>query len=351
MNETNSIFIKIYGGESLLYINNVKRYLIELYKYKLETSLPIFCTIITNGTIMPEHFLKFIKDLDLDISFSFSFEINEEFQNKIRHFKNNPNIGSYDIITKNLNKYRSILSVKRVHLQSVLTPELLLNVNKYIDFMEKHKDEYLFDLNPMFDKTFSNYDKTILENMKILFDYYIEKIKLRDDKHIGLFQPIRSITSYFISETESCLYHCPAGVNQITLMSNGDIYPCSKIYHLENEDMKYGNISEPIEILSERINSQKKLFKTLTIHDSICNKCKSNFKFGCLGDCMAERLNNNNNHYEWVCEYNKIFGLETMRMVKELKDDEYFLKRLEKNQNSNLSGFNSILFTKIKSYE
>lgn len=344
------LFIKIYGGESLLYIENIKKYLLKIKEFKKQSDLEVTCAIVTNGTIMPDTFLDFIKKIDLDISFSFSFEINEEYQNKIRFFKNNPEIGSYNIFKNNIDKFRKKMCIDRAHLQSVLTPELLLNVNKYIDFMEENKDKYIFDLNPMFDETFSNYDKKILNNMSILFDYYIKKIKEQDDLHIGLFQPMRSTTSFFINSIQTCEYHCSAGVNQITLISNGDIYPCSKNYHLGNYDMKYGNISESIDDLAEKINSQKNLYKVLITHDSKCNQCKAIYKFGCLGDCMAERVNNNNEHYEWVCEYNRKFGLETLRMIRELKDNEYFFKKISYNQNTGIKGFNEKLFNLIKEF-
>lgn len=350
INDTNELFVKIYGGESLIYIDNVKKYLKILDEFIKENKhIEITCAIVTNGTIMPDHFLEFLKkELSYRVSITFSFEIDEHYQNKIRCFKNKAE--SYDIFIKNVEKYKSFFNLKRAHLQTVLTPELLLNVDKYISFMERNKDKYIFDLNPMFDDTFSNYDKNILNNMSILFDYYIKKIEEQDDLHIGLFQPMRSITSFFINSFQTCEFHCSAGVNQITLISNGDIYPCSKNYHLGNYDMKYGNISESIDDLSRKINSQKELYKVLITHDSKCNQCKAIYKFGCLGDCMAERVNNNNEHYEWVCEYNRKFGLETLRMVRELKDNEYFFKKISYNQNAGIKGFNEKLFNLIKEF-
>ena len=351
ISEDDKLFIKIYGGESFLYIDNLKKYLLTIQDFIKHTNMKVLCAIVTNGTIMPLDFLEFLKNkLNYNVSLSFSFEINEEFQNKIRHYKNHPNIGSYDIVTKNLKFYKEFMQLDKVHLQSVITPELLLNVDKYIEFMEKFKNDYQFDLNPMFDDTFSNYDSDILDNMKILFDYYIKKIKEKDADHIGLFQPTRSIISFFMKEYGGTNTHCSAGVNQITLIANGDIYPCSKNYHLGNFNLKYGNIKESIDCLSDKINSQKQLYSLLISYDEKCNECKSIKKFGCLGDCMAERINYNNIHYEWVCKYNEVFGKETLRMVKELKNNEYFLNKIYHNPNASIPGFNEILLSKIKKF-
>ena len=55
------LFIKIYGGESLLYIENIKKYLLKIKEFKKQSDLEVTCAIVTNGTIMPDTFLDFIK--------------------------------------------------------------------------------------------------------------------------------------------------------------------------------------------------------------------------------------------------------------------------------------------------
>ena len=351
INDTNELFVKIYGGESLIYIDNVKKYLKILDEFIEENKhIDITCAIVTNGTIMPDHFLEFLKkELSYHVYITFSFEIDEYYQNKIRCFKNKAE--SYDIFIKNVEKYKSFFNLKRAHLQTVLTPELLLNVDKYISFMERNKDKYIFDLNPMFDDTFSSYLKSILDNMKILFNYYISKFKMNDSKHIGIYQPIRSLTSYFITNKEYLKYHCTAGHGQITLISNGDLYPCSKNYHLGKFDLCYGNIKEDINVLVDRFNSQKPLYVSLTSQDDKCTSCTSVNKIGCIGDCMAERLSYNNEHYQWVCKYNIKFGTESLRMVVELKGNEEFMKELSRSQNSKRYGFNERFLSAVKEYQ
>ena len=347
------IFIKIYGGEPLLYYENISKLL-----YYIETKSENYSfevAIITNGTIMPDSFLevvkKIIKNNKYFLDFTFSLEGSEKLHNKIRHYKNS-DIGSFDIMFDNMKKLREKLSWKRNHVQTVLSPDLLNNINDYISFMEKNKDCIHFDLVPMFDTTFQNQDKKILNNMDILFNYYIKKIKEKDCDHIGIFQSQRSLCNLF---NKSEKHHCSAGFEMVCVMSNGDVIPCSKFYHNDlnlDENSKYSKIYYNFALYGNiKNNSNKEIidqiilkmnnFKDITKHNAACIECQNKNKFGCTGSCIVENIQNNLTPYKYVCDYNIKFGQLSKKLKDECYSEDEFIKKFEYYQTNKYTDFHN----------
>lgn len=320
------IFVKIYGGEPLLF----KERILEINQYikeKNENHKDINCeiAIITNATELTKEFLDKLKNVNDKIRFTVSLEYSEDAHNKIRFYKKDKS-GSFNDLIKNISYLESFQGYKRVHVQTVLSPDLLKNVDEFINFMEKYKELFQFDLVPMFDYTFVGKEH-LIKNMKKLFDYYLECFDKSDYYHVGTFQQLRSLFSNFYKDKNTS--HCHAGTNQITVMPNGDVYPCSLFFHDKITEYKYGSLeTDSFEEIFKKRNLLEPLFKQLTKKCSQCNSCEKNNDFGCLGQCIAHKLKKNKGkNIESVCEYNIEFGKQTNRFLTELENKENLIKR------------------------
>lgn len=312
------LFIKIYGGEPLLQSEKIIEYL-ESVKEIVDKKIKLSIAIITNGTILHDYFLEyFVKNrYELNLELTFSFEINEEYQDKIRHFKST-NVGSYKKFVENIEKYKKYTGGNPV-LQTVISPEFIENIDKYIKFIDDNKDKYRFGLVPMFDSTFDNFDMSKFNNLGRLFDYYEKKVKEKDDDHLNLFQVFRSCVS--LSNIGST-YSCSAGTTSFAISPEGFIYPCSRMFHNKQEFLNYGhiddiNVTNAIEERETFMLSQVKL-------DGDCKKCQTDNEIGCIGQCISEKLLRGDlKQISAICAFNIKFGKLSKKLYDTFTIDEF----------------------------
>ena len=322
------IFFKFYGGEVMLFPELMLDVLSYINERAEDKNYELEVAIITNGTLITKEFIEKINKMkNIYIDFSISLEYSEEAHNRIRHYLNNKG-NSFDDLLKSANNLLNYRNTKWINIQTVLSPDLLEHVEEYINLMEKYKNNFEFNLVPMFDYTFEGKEQ-LISNMSKLFDYYIKKFQENDSNHIGLFQPLRSISKKIFGRINS-VNHCEAGVKQINIMPNGDCYPCSTFYHDNNREYKYGNLNnQSIEEIYEKFNSFVPLFKQLVSEEKECSSCKSINKIGCLGQCISHKLQKNKGrNIKSICSYNVEFGKQSNRLVRELRNDEKFIRRI-----------------------
>ncbi|MGL4454062.1 MAG: radical SAM protein [Cetobacterium sp.] len=326
------IFVKIYGGESMLHYDKVMEYLRYLKKRSEEISINIATTIITNGTVIPDDFVKEMDAMTskkIRITFTFSMEAGRIAHDKIRTFKGGAS--SFDVVLNNITKYNTLRPGRVSGIQSVLSPELLNNVENYIEFMEENKDKGSFNLVPMFDETFENIDLKILDNMDNLFDYYKDCFIKNNSWHIGLFQPFRVIAAYVMLMKGFKTSHCDAGTTKLAINPQGDTFSCCRFDYIDADGSSYGNIKE-VEKVNENFEKNKQFYADCTAFEYECKECQLNNKFGCLGKCLANSIAKDstyNSKYNSICEYNKKFGLLSMKLWEDLKGNENFLKKMD----------------------
>lgn len=321
------ISIKIYGGESLIHKFELISFVDKCNEFH---DINWSFNLITNGTLLDDNFCKKILQWRKKCEFglTISMEGDETLHNKIRHYKH-LNKNSFNDILANIDKYRSICNCDKVHIQTVLSPDLLGNIDDYIDHMNKYSDRMIFDLVPMFDKTFELIDMKYVEiQMNKLFQYYINSFKSHNANHIGIFQSQRSLCNLF---SQNDKFHCSAGTNMFCILPSGNVVPCSKFYHnnLMIDGIKYyGNIhNDDLDFIIDHMIEYNEVYKTLTKHDLSCIECQKQFNFGCTGQCLAETINSHK--YNWVCEYNKIFGILSRVMLKELYTNQQFMDKFK----------------------
>ncbi|MGL5724455.1 radical SAM protein [Cetobacterium sp.] len=316
--EEKDLLIKIYGGEPLLHKNLLKEILNNIKEFQFNNKeIKTTTAIITNGTLLNEDFSNFINEINKEIlvKLNFSLELNEKFQDKIRSFKNGKE--TFNIILENIKSFKKINGLKKVNIQTVMSPDFLKNADSYISFVEKYKNDFNFSILPMFDKTFNKENIYLIEKMKLIFDYYNKKIEENDYYHINFFQIYRSFANSYYYLNSFNLTHCTAGNKTLSVMPD-KILACSKLHYKKKKYKKYENLND--------FKKTRKMYGELTKYDLECYKCMSkNKNFGCLGVCLCEGKS------EFVCSYNKKFGILTKNFLFNLKNNEDFLKYFQKN--------------------
>ncbi|MGL5315569.1 MAG: radical SAM protein [Peptostreptococcaceae bacterium] len=308
------IFIKVYGGEVLVEQNLFRDLLaiIKQYKY-IDKDHDYSVSLISNFSVFPkEDVMSLMEELNVDLTVS--MEINEDYHNEIRHFKNNKNIKTYDIVMGNINKYVAMTG-RYVTIQTVMTPTCIEHIDDYIEFIDKFKENknLKFHYVPMFGK-----DEITKESLLLMEDalrkhreYFIKCVN-EGLNNITPFHEYRSLMSlYLVTSGTFTPTHCTAGHNQITLVGE-EHYPCSRFYHNGYTSFKY----EADNLIEDYNGSKDKLY-SITKHDTDCLNCQMVNKFGCIGRCAQATVMNDMELIEEVCDYNKIIGKHAVELAKE----------------------------------
>ncbi|MGL5316351.1 MAG: radical SAM protein [Peptostreptococcaceae bacterium] len=324
------LFVKVYGGESLIYTDRIVEFIkAVIVKAKLFEKLNFSFSVITNGSIIKDELLDIINESknypNLRVTLTFSMESNKTLHDTIRQFKGGQ--GSFDLVSSNIRRYYEVTG-RHPHIQTVLSPDLLADVDGYIDFLSAFRDIAVYELVPMFDDTFESVDPKLIYNMYKIFDHYIDRYLNDDYEHIGLFQPLRSITNRFFKFEKK--KHCNAGWKQMTIVPNGDIYPCSRFMHNNVTKTRYGHCSD--KDLLDTFNSAILDYDIATSHLRDCNECQVKHDFGCLGKCLALGISDSDYYdmkYAAICAYNKEFGKQSNRLHDAIKHTKGFRHRYD----------------------
>ncbi|MGL5316352.1 MAG: radical SAM protein [Peptostreptococcaceae bacterium] len=316
----NNLLVKIYGGEPLLKTEVINGYLKHLYTIAKSTpDVNLFVTIITNGTIIKDSFLDSVKMLDcmnnVTLTVAFSLEANKNTHDKIRRFKHNDS-STFDLVIQNIEKYKNVTG-KFPKIQTALTPELLDDVDGYIELMETNKTLGTFEINPFFDDTDVCVTDTQLNNMSILFDYYIDKFLHSDHKHIGMYQAFRIQFNRYNKDPQG---HCNAGVKKMNILPNGDITPCFRFNVSGVNNNAYGHCASS-ETYNSILSKEHYYSKVQTPYNEICKSCQTKNDIGCLGKCLAVALAGEHLHVGYdnnMCKYHIRFGKECNRLFDEV---------------------------------
>lgn len=320
-NITNEEFIQIkyYGGEVFLHqdrlIEHFKTYLDFRSAYTGNKSFEL--VIITNGTIYPnEEMLKLIKETNCNINVS--LEINEEFHNKIRHYKNG--LGSFNVVINNINKYHIDLGY-RIAIQTVLSNECVKHMDLYLDFIDRYKSICSFVFIPMFGVGEISDDmlNILPRSMELLRNKIVYYFENEDRCPISIFNEMRSLMKYISMKyfgTIDQQSHCLAGKEQITLLGD-KMYPCSRFFHNNMKFLEYRNLDHYVEE-RDKWSQQIKL-------DDECKWCQHHYDIGCIGRCLVETYKNNNTNITEVCKYNRIIGEHSKILFTNLKYNDLFI--------------------------
>lgn len=217
------ISISFFGGEPFLNFNVIKE-VVEYIKSQFNEYNTVF-QIATNGTIVSDEILKFLKDNSFSIQVS--LDGNQYFHDKYRTFLDGK--PTYKKIVLNIKKMKEAGVEPKVRITFC---HQNTEVKKIFSFLTN-------DLNVQVNvSSVMSKDKNVLLNQKDLNTIYQEYLEIFEDaitsekyKVVLLNKNLRDMILYcFETENLNCLttrsYFCGAGLGMLSVDIYGNIYPC-----------------------------------------------------------------------------------------------------------------------------
>ncbi|AWR95755.1 radical SAM/SPASM domain-containing protein [Acidianus brierleyi] len=349
------LLVKFFGGEPILnfkLIEKVVNYFKELKENNKIKYLPKYI-IITNLTLVNDKIIKFLNKNKFDIVVSLDGP--ENINDKARIFRNN--LGTFKIIDKNLQKLIKDIDIDHITIEAVYSPiHLEQNISMlfiYKFFYNKY-GIYNVAISPLtkvgqgneFLKMFSDdllrlYEEKIYD-MAFELGRYMAYLFAEGAKIMEIYNFIKKI----IINKRSLNSHCTAGFNNVTIMPNGDIYPC---YMLSYDNRFYmGNIKEGL--INTKTIGVRNFLKDINIKTKIdqckmcdimkiCNACLGHIDFAKNGKITVDNYTCNYNLglYEGIlAALNDIIAddilwekfkhqLRKMKDIEDMKDEENHL--------------------------
>ncbi len=279
--------ISLFGGEPLLFAKK--------FEYIKDTAKRVFkdkkysITFTTNGTIINNDILSFVKDNK--ISFQISWDGPKKQHDYLRSFQNKK--GSFDIINSNFEKYKDILD--NISVRSTITPHNmnLLEIFRFFESKGFKKISYALCSSSINELIIKNDDLAkLFDETTRLAEYYLQHI-IETDSIIDLY-PIKFYlqTLHFGQKKHS---FCNSGKNLFSVATDGSLYSCHRL--VENNEFKIGNIHEGFDE-SSKILKELKYFDVN--NEKKCEKCFA--KYSCGGGCVHEKFTSFD---EISCQYMK----------------------------------------------
>lgn len=250
-----------FGGEPML---NLKA--IEYISEKLSfSSIPFDATIITNGTIIPTHFIDNLKKYHIS-TIQITLDGDKECHNAKRHFRDG--IGTFDLILRNITR---ILDSR----ESDVIVKINLDHNNLSTFpvvkqflLERFNNDPLLTVSHNFIRNRTNFkdNGTCLTDLDY-FDFFYEP------------KDAERILSNFVGP-------CPLRIsNHIVISANGDIQKC--LEQVGDSNHAIGNVNASV--ISVKKSSFYKLF-SLPFTREDCKLCS--ILPLCGGGCPMDILKN-----------------------------------------------------------
>lgn len=289
-----NVWVSILGGEPLLMFDVIDRLIDYCDSITLLNGKKFLFDATTNGTLLTEDILSRSKGR---INYLLSIDGNKITHDKHRKFHNGE--GSFEAVISKIPlilKYQSWLGTRMT-----ICPDTVSELSRNVEFLyNRGINQFLLgvcygpDWN---EKALRIYEEELIK----ISEYYLKRIKNNDPFRITYFEKEEN--------NNNCLngrWGCRAGRNSVTILQNGDIYPCSKFVGLESFDCNeflLGNVFDGITNLSMR----EKLFTMENKNFRKCSHCKESSS--CVGGCIAENYNQNRSIYipcKQQCEITKI---------------------------------------------
>lgn len=241
--------IVFHGGEPLLNLNVIK-----YIKQKIDSEIPnsnnFIYEITTNGTLIDDEIIGFIKDNN--ISLSISIDGSKESHDTYRIFHNG--LGSYDTVINNI----------RLLIKNKIIPRCRMTYSSNT-FKELHQG--ILELQKLGLSTFATsanfYDNTWNKDSINEFKLEIEKlIKVHKEHNIHI---------SIVDQNQICKLQsdCFGGISSFAISPDGLIYPC--VFNISSKKFIIGNV---FNFNYEKIaNKMYNFHKKINECESICNGC------------------------------------------------------------------------------
>lgn len=287
-NNIETATIQFYGGEPCCNWD-----IVEYCVSRAKKMYPFSFVVITNGTLLDEKKIQFIKENDIGIGISLdgTKEITDLHRKFIREDKS-----VYDEVISNLEKLKK--AEIRLALSVTLTENLLEYQEEMLDFFEKINIENInYNLLHSHDKA-----QRLESYYEYATDFLIASFERLSKKGIMDDRIFRKIDAF----SDDIFYYADCGVvyaNQIVIKPNGAIGICQG--ECLSEEHEIGNILTSD--FTDIVNSKERLDwkKHATIYNQYCLDCEAISI--CGGGCclQAKEVGENNNIDSFFCIHAK----------------------------------------------
>ena len=248
--------ITFYGGEPLLKKDLIYNTVDYIKSKKCKTKF--YFGITTNGTLLDEQFIKYMKNNNF-INIAYSFDGLAETQNINRITIDGK--GTFDVVENNAKKL--LESDKEVVAMVVVTKNNINNLKENVEYLMAIGFE---KINLLFDylQDWKAEDLEIIrEQFSNVAEIYYNKILNEEDVDIFIFD--EKIKTH-IKEEYNCNEECKLGIKSINVGSDGNFYPCMQF--VGDEKYVIGNCDKGIDF-----EARKKLIEQSCSEKDICKEC------------------------------------------------------------------------------
>lgn len=318
-NKKDYVVLTFYGGEPLLKKDLIYKTIDYIKSKKSKTKF--YFGMTTNGTLLDEEFIKYIKHNNF-LNIAYSFDGKKETQNLNRVTLNGE--GTFDIVESNAKNL--LKNYKNVVAMVVVTKNNIEELNKNI--------EYLIGLgfksfNLLFDYLQDWQDEdleVIKEQYSKVAEIYYNKILKEEDIDISVFD--EKIKTYI--EDLNCNEDCDLGVKNVNVGTDGNFYPCMQF--VGDEKYVIGNCDKGIDF-----SARKKLIEQSGKENEICKTCAINKR--CKHTCACRNYLSTkdiNGLSPIICEFERIIIEISDKMAEKLYEKNlklFMQKYYNKNYN------------------
>lgn len=329
--KSKDVIITFYGGEPLL----KKELIYETIEYakKRKSKTKFFYGMTTNGTLLDEEFVEFIKKNDF-LTIAYSFDGNKKTQNLNRVTADGK--GTFDIVEKNAKLL--LENHKRVMAMVVVTKNNIENLEENIKYLTSIGFK---NFNLLFDYLYDWQDedlKIIKEQFNKVAEIYYNKILEEEDINISLFD--EKIKTH-IKDGYNCNEDCQLGMKSINVGTDGNFYPCMQF--VGNEEFMIGNYKDGIDI-----EARNQLISSTGKEILICKECSVRKR--CKHTCACRNFLTTRKVNELspiVCEFERIVIDVSDKIAEKLykQNSKLFLQKF---YNKNYEVFKQIVEAKSK---
>lgn len=241
------------------------------------------CTfdLTTNGTILTEEMLNFLKQERFDINIS--LDGNEEINDASRKYINGK--GSFKDVYKNIKELQK--KEIRFSCKTVLMPNNK-KIQDVFSFFEENKINFVFTIatNAFDGHYLPNIDdlNNFKEQMNLVVEKYTKLIKRNNI--IFADKLLNDIKRIHFGDTKGIA--CGGSIDGFYIDIDGNVYPCS--YHTSSKDLSVGDIYTGINY--DKIIENKWYAQPVDKYES-CKNCW--MKYLCSGSCFAIKWLENKN--------------------------------------------------------
>ncbi|MGO5065761.1 radical SAM protein [Clostridium sporogenes] len=290
--------IQFFGGEPFLNKDAIKytcKKVMQLYDKKLLLNRPSF-GIVTNGTIVDKEIMDLIKKYNINITVS--FDGIPSVHDKMRISRNGKKTSN--IILKNIKTIQKY-NKKPLGFEVTYNGEHLKQNIKVIDIVKYLQENFNLSgvhITPVLGKEKDEFYLNDVSEFENLVDdlFKDEEVKFYPNYLINL------ITS--LTKKKHSPFLCDAGISQISIDVDGNIYPCFMLVGADK--YKMGTVYNENVFESDRWKELFKLFKSKRRQNN--PKCKDCYMINLCNGCMGINNITNNSPFEvndYFCDINK----------------------------------------------